>query len=666
MFREGAGHVSPDGAIRVIESSDGMRWKSAARLTSTTADLRDPKITIMPGSRLMITGAAALHQPKQRDLGQPASRFTHQSLVWFSSDGREWGEPVEVADPNYWLWRVTWHEGTAYGVGYECGQVKNTRLYRSRDGRKFEPLVPRLHGDGYPNETSLVFLDDGRCLCLLRRDEGRATGLWGESKPPYTDWQWKDLGVRIGGPHMIRLPDGRFLAAVRLYDRAVRTALCWLDPAAGTLTEFLALPSAGDTSYAGLAWHDGLLWVSYYASHTRVARPADELDGRDGRPVARLWRVYADRTGPDGPGRLGRLRSHRAAHHVGVTAPLLVRESRVRPFVVRPRRGRYDRSFYIIHPCRVHRERPRGRNPMDVSVQLGRLSLRNPILLASGTCGYVQELSGMLDLSKLGGVIPKTVTRQPRAGNLPPRTVEVPAGLLNSIGLDNDGIEHFLTHHLPYLRTVPTTVIANIAAESSGEFAELAGMLDGQPGVAAIELNLSCPNVAGGVDFALDPALTARVLRGVRAATSLPILAKLTPNIGDIVPIARAAADAGADALSLVNTVMGMAIDWRARRPVLGGNTGGLSGPALKPIALRIVWQVAQAVRVPIVGIGGISTIDDVMEFLVAGASAVQIGTANFFDPTVGERIAGELRTALEECKATSVSEIVGTLRRND
>ncbi len=299
----------------------------------------------------------------------------------------------------------------------------------------------------------------------------------------------------------------------------------------------------------------------------------------------------------------------------------------------------------------------------DLSVSLGRLTLSNPILVASGTFGYAREMAGVVDFARLGGVIPKTVTRQPRAGNTPPRTVETASGMLNAIGLDNDGIEHFCQHHLPYLRTLPTTVLANIAGKSEQEFIDMAAMLAAQPGLAGLELNLSCPNVAGGVDFATDPEVTRRVVRGVRDVCPLPLLAKLTPNVTNIVPIAQAAAEAGADALSLVNTFIGMAVDWRRRKPILGNTTGGLSGPAIKPLALRLVWQVARSVAIPVVGIGGIATVNDVMEFLVAGASAVQLGTVNFYDPTASERIVGQLPEALAQLGAASVREVVGTLK---
>src|SRR5919199_50697 len=298
---------------------------------------------------------------------------------------------------------------------------------------------------------------------------------------------------------------------------------------------------------------------------------------------------------------------------------------------------------------------------IDLSITLGRLALRNPILVASGTFGYAREMAGLVDFAKLGGVIPKTVTAQPRIGNPPPRTVETPCGLLNAIGLDNDGLDHFLAHHLPYLRTLPTAVIANIAGKTADEFGAMATQVAAHAdGLAGLELNLSCPNVAGGIDFATDPALTRRIVRDCRDACPLPLIAKLTPNVTDVVPIARAAADGGADAVSLVNTFVGMAIDWKRRRAVLGNRTGGLSGPAIKPLALRLVWQVARQVPIPVVGIGGIATADDVMEFLVAGASAVQLGTVNFYDPTASERVARQLPSALQQLGASSVREVVG------
>lgn len=298
----------------------------------------------------------------------------------------------------------------------------------------------------------------------------------------------------------------------------------------------------------------------------------------------------------------------------------------------------------------------------DLSVILGRLSLKNPILVASGTFGYAREMEGVVEFAKLGGIIPKTVTKAPRIGNKPPRTVETPSGMLNAIGLDNDGIDHFIAHHLPYLRTLPTAIIANIAGKTVDEFVEMAAQIGKEPGLAALELNLSCPNVSGGTDFATDPKVTQRIVADVKAVCPLPLIAKLTPNVTNIVPIAQAAADGGADAVSLVNTFVGIAIDWRNRKPILGNVTGGLSGPAIKPLALRLVWQVARNVRVPIIGVGGIANLNDLMEFLVAGASAVQIGTANFFDPTVSARLVHELRATCTEMGIASVREISGSL----
>lgn len=257
VFREGKGHVSPDGALRVISSKDGVTWESAALLTSPDSDLRDAKICVTPDGRLMLTGAEAMHDKSQ---------YTHQSLAWFSQDGKTWTPQHDIGEQNVWLWRTTWQDRKAYGVGYSVTQDQFARLYASDDGQTFEPLVDRLQEAGYPNESSIVFEGD-TAYCILRRDGKPNTGLLGTARPPYTDWSWKDLGVRIGGPHMLQLPDGRFLACVRLYDQKVRTALCWLDVAQGTITEALALPSGGDTSYAGMVLHDGLVWVSYYSSH---------------------------------------------------------------------------------------------------------------------------------------------------------------------------------------------------------------------------------------------------------------------------------------------------------------------------------------------------------------------------------------------------------------
>jgi dihydroorotate dehydrogenase (NAD+) catalytic subunit len=302
---------------------------------------------------------------------------------------------------------------------------------------------------------------------------------------------------------------------------------------------------------------------------------------------------------------------------------------------------------------------------IDLSVELGRLRLTNPVMVASGTFGYAREMQGLIDLKRLGGILPKTVTRQPRLGNAPWRTVETAAGMLNSIGLDNDGIDAFIEHHLPYLRSLGTAIVVSVAGRSQEDFVGLAAQLDQQAGVAALELNISCPNVSGGVDFGTDPALCEAVVAAVRRACSLPILAKLTPNVTNIAAMAQAAEAGGADAVSLINTCLGMAVDWRRQRPLLGNVLGGLSGPAIKPIALRAVFQASRAIKIPVVGIGGIATLDDVMQFLVAGASAVQLGTVNYYHPTATMEILDALPTALAQLGATNISQIVGSLKVN-
>ncbi len=284
-------------------------------------------------------------------------------------------------------------------------------------------------------------------------------------------------------------------------------------------------------------------------------------------------------------------------------------------------------------------------------------------MVASGTFGYAREMEHLVDLGRLGAIVPKTITQQPRAGNTPWRTVETPAGMLNSIGLDNDGIEVFVEHHLPYLATRGVPIVVSIAGHDYDEFVSMAARLDGLVGISALELNVSCPNVSGGVDFGSDPDMCRRVVAGVRRACGLPVLAKLTPNVTSIATIAKAAAEGGADAISAINTCLGMAVDWRRRKPLLGAGMGGLSGPAIKPIALRAVYQVAQAVDIPVIGIGGIATVDDAMEFLVAGASAVQIGTANFYNPTATMTILDQLPHAFAELSAACLGDVVGTLK---
>jgi len=301
--------------------------------------------------------------------------------------------------------------------------------------------------------------------------------------------------------------------------------------------------------------------------------------------------------------------------------------------------------------------------PPDLTVTLGRLRLPNPILVASGTFGYGREMAGLVDLRRLGGIVPKTITPLPRKGNVPWRTVETASGLLNSIGLDNDGVDAFLEKQLPWLVGCGAAVIVSIAGAALDDFVALATRLDGVPGIAALELNVSCPNVSHGIDMGSDPEICRRVVAGVRGATSLPVLAKLTPNVTDIAAVARGASDGGADAVTVINTCQGMAVDWRRRRPLLGNVIGGLSGPAIKPIALRCVHQIRRAVDIPIIGVGGIMTIDDCMEFFVTGASAVQVGTASFAEPVASMRLLDELPAALAALDAPSLAAIVGSLQ---
>ncbi len=289
------------------------------------------------------------------------------------------------------------------------------------------------------------------------------------------------------------------------------------------------------------------------------------------------------------------------------------------------------------------------------------LILRNPIIAASGTFGYGVEYAGLLDIQSLGAIVSKGVTYRRRKGNPMPRIAETPAGMLNAIGLQNPGYKDVLTKYAPIWRKWQVPVILNLAGDSVGEFVEMAQLADETTGIAGLELNVSCPNVeAGGMFFGADAELAAEVTAAVRAVTTLPIIVKLTPNVTDIVPIARAVADAGADALSLINTLLGMAIDVRRRRPILANRTGGLSGPAVKPVAVRMVYQVAAAVDIPIIGLGGIATLDDALEFFMAGASAVQLGTTTFTNPGAMAAIIDGLPAWLAREGFASVREIVG------
>ncbi len=300
---------------------------------------------------------------------------------------------------------------------------------------------------------------------------------------------------------------------------------------------------------------------------------------------------------------------------------------------------------------------------VDLSVEIAGLRLRNPILSASGTFGHGLEMGGLVAPELLGAWVSKTVTVNPRPGNPSPRIAETEAGLLNSIGLENRGLEHYLTHVLPEVAHAPTAIITNIGGENAEEFAALAAVLEGRSEVDALEVNLSCPNVDGGrLPFATRPEVTEAVIRGVRQATGKPILAKLSPNVTRIADLARAAESGGADAITATNTALGMGVDWRARQPLLNTVVGGYSGTGLKPIALRCAWECCQAVSIPVIGCGGIATADDVLEFLVAGCRAVQVGTASFHDPETLGRLPGELRERLEEVRAASIDEWIGTL----
>ena len=261
VFREGQRHVSPDGALRVITSEDGSAWESLALITHPIADLRDAKLSITPDGRFMLNGAGMRAEEAIR----------YHSMVWFSDDrGKTWSDGAVIGDSGFWLWRAHWHKGMAYSMGYRTDRDRTQRIlrfYKSKDGLHYDRHVEQVNVDNGVGEDKLLFLEDDSVLCLLRHETGTKAAFLGKSKPPYTEWTWKDLGVRIGGPNMIQLPDGRIVAATRLYYPRPRTSLSWVDPEAGTLTEFLALPSGGDTSYAGMVLHEGLLWISYYSSH---------------------------------------------------------------------------------------------------------------------------------------------------------------------------------------------------------------------------------------------------------------------------------------------------------------------------------------------------------------------------------------------------------------
>ena len=300
---------------------------------------------------------------------------------------------------------------------------------------------------------------------------------------------------------------------------------------------------------------------------------------------------------------------------------------------------------------------------MKLAVDVAGLHLKNPLIAASGTFGYGVEPAEFLDLNLLGGLVTKGLYLQPRDGCPTPRIAETPSGLLNAIGLQGVGVRAFVQDVLPRLAPYDTAVIVNVCGDTVDEYAEVARIVDDAPGVAAVEINISCPNVkVGGMAFGGDPEMTFAVVAGVRKSTRLPVIPKLSPNVADITVFARVAEEAGADALSCINTVLGMAIDVEARRPRLAFGTGGLSGPAIRPIAVRMAWQAARAVRIPVIGVGGIGSAADALEFMLAGCRAVQIGTANFVDPTVYERILAELRDYMERHGLRDINSVVGGL----
>ena len=287
---------------------------------------------------------------------------------------------------------------------------------------------------------------------------------------------------------------------------------------------------------------------------------------------------------------------------------------------------------------------------IDLSVKIGTLTLPNPILVASGTFGNGEEMSELVDLRVLGGIVMKGTTLRPRQGNATARVVETPSGMLNSIGLQNAGLDDALRVKAPFIKQIGIPAIINISAESPEEYGEMAARCGECPDVDAVEMNVSCPNVKkGGIAFGTNEDLLADAVRRARAATTKPLIVKLSPNVTDIARMARVAEDAGADAVSLINTLVGMVIDTRRRMPVLANKIGGLSGPAVRPVAVRMTWQVAKAVRIPVIGMGGIEKLDDALQFFIAGASAVQIGTATFYNPSAAVDMVAELNTYLAQ-----------------
>jgi dihydroorotate dehydrogenase (NAD+) catalytic subunit len=299
----------------------------------------------------------------------------------------------------------------------------------------------------------------------------------------------------------------------------------------------------------------------------------------------------------------------------------------------------------------------------DLRVKIGSLTLQNPVMTASGTFGYAREFANLMNLHRLGGVIVKGISLEPRHGNPPPRIVETACGMLNAIGLENVGVERFIREKMSYLRGIGVPVIVNILGVTVEEYGIITQRLAGIDGIAAIEVNISCPNVKkGGVAFSADPKMARAVTEAVVAKSEVPVIVKLSPNVSDIAAIAAAVEDGGAAGVSLINTLIGMAIDLKTRKPKLANVVGGLSGPAIKPVALRMVYQVAQRVSIPVIGIGGIETAEDALEFMVAGATAIQVGTANFINPRAGEEIVEGIGDFVVREKLHSIRDIIGTL----
>ncbi len=303
-------------------------------------------------------------------------------------------------------------------------------------------------------------------------------------------------------------------------------------------------------------------------------------------------------------------------------------------------------------------------NKNNLAINLGGIPMKNPVMTASGTFGYGQEFASLVDLHSLGAMVVKGLSLKPTPGNPPPRTAETFGGMLNAIGLENVGLEAFVREKLPFLQSINTAVILNIYGRDIEEYGEMAQRLDGTKGIAGVELNISCPNVkAGGVAFGTDPKLAFQVTKAVRKKTSFPLIVKLSPNVTDIAAIAKSVEEAGADVLSLINTITGMAVDVQTRSPKLANIVGGLSGPAIKPIALRMVWNTVQAVSIPVIGIGGIMDTSDALEFLIVGARAVQVGTANFVNPRTPVEIVEGLGAYLAKHKISHIDHVIGSLK---